>query len=322
MADSTVLVTGGAGFIGSHLCRRLLRDGFRVVALDNFHTGSMEKLADLADNPDFSVVRHDVIQPYDLEADAIVNLACPASPVHYQADPVRTLRTNVDGVYNALELAKKRGIPVLQASTSEVYGDPVEHPQTEHYRGNVDTLSIRACYDEGKRCGETLCADFRRQYGVSVGIVRIFNTYGPAMDAKDGRVVGNFILQALRGEPLTVFGDGSQTRSFCYISDLVDALMLLLRHPGGLPFGPVNLGNPGEFTVLELAQIVLKMTGSCSKIVYFPLPEADPRKRRPDISRAEGLLSWRPRIPLRSGLEKTIAYFKEILAHGYGGIHV
>lgn len=312
MQNKWILVTGGAGFIGSHLCRRLLTDGFRVRCLDNFSTGSEENLKALSGNPDFELVRGDVIQPYDAaagDASFLVLLACPASPVHYLTDPVHTLRTSIEGTLNGLEIARKRNIPLLLASTSEVYGDPLIHPQPETYRGNVNPCGPRACYDEGKRSAETLCFDYRRKYGTCVKVLRFFNTYGPRMRPDDGRVVSNFILQALHGADLTVYGDGSQTRSFCYISDLVEGIVRMMKTPDFVT-GPVNLGNSGEFTVKQLAELVIAQTGSCSGIEYLPLPEDDPTRRRPDISLANELLHWKPRIPLEQGLAETIAFFR------------
>lgn len=308
-----VLVTGGAGFIGSHLCRRLLDGGHEVVCLDNFLTARDGNLAALGDDPRLSLLRQDVEQPFEAEVDAIYNLACPASPTHYQHDPVRTIRTCVLGALNVLELARRLRVPVLQASTSEVYGDPSVHPQTEGYWGNVNPIGIRSCYDEGKRAAETLFADYRRQYGVDGKLARIFNTYGPNMHPDDGRVVSNFIVQALRGQDLTLFGDGEQTRSFCYVDDLVDGLVRLMS-TGGTFGGPVNLGNPGEFTIAELAGLVLEITGSRSKIVRRPLPQDDPRQRRPDITLARETLGWEPAVRLRQGLERTVAYFDAVLA--------
>lgn len=306
-------MTGGAGFIGSHLCRRLLDGGHEVVCLDNFLTARDGNLAALGDDPRLSLLRQDVEQPFEAEVDAIYNLACPASPTHYQHDPVRTIRTCVLGALNVLELARRLRVPVLQASTSEVYGDPSVHPQTEGYWGNVNPIGIRSCYDEGKRAAETLFADYRRQYGVDGKLARIFNTYGPNMHPDDGRVVSNFIVQALRGQDLTLFGDGEQTRSFCYVDDLVDGLVRLMS-TGGTFGGPVNLGNPGEFTIAELAGLVLEITGSRSKIVRRPLPQDDPRQRRPDITLARETLGWEPAVRLRQGLERTVAYFDAVLA--------
>ncbi len=311
--SSRVLVTGGAGFVGSHLCLGLIEAGHHVICLDNFQTAGAGNLAPLDGNPRFSLVRGDVEQPYDLEVDAIFNLACPASPVHYQHDPVRTIRTCVLGAINVLELAKRLGVPVVQASTSEVYGDPHVHPQPESYWGNVNPIGIRSCYDEGKRAAETLFADYRRQYGVDGKLARIFNTYGPNMHPEDGRVVSNFIVQALRGQDLTMFGDGQQTRSFCYVSDLVDGLMRLMATPAGFG-GPVNLGNPVEFTIAELADLVLDITGSRSRIVRHPLPQDDPKQRQPDITLAREALGWAPKVELRQGLERTVAYFEGLLA--------
>jgi len=307
-----VLVTGGAGFIGSHLCHRLIAAGHEVVCLDNFLTASEGNLAGLSDNPRFTLMRQDVEQPVAVQVDAIYNLACPASPVHYQHDPVRTIRTCVLGAINVLDLAQRLKVPVLQASTSEVYGDPHVHPQPEGYWGNVNPIGIRSCYDEGKRAAETLFADYRRQHGVNGKLARIFNTYGPNMHPDDGRVVSNFIVQALRGQDLTLFGDGQQTRSFCYVDDLVDGLMRLMATPADFG-GPVNLGNPGEFTIAELAELVLEMTGSGSQIVRRPLPQDDPRQRQPDIALARERLGWEPKVALRQGLERTVAYFDGLL---------
>ena len=312
-----VLVTGGAGFIGSHLCQRLIGTGHEVVCLDNFHTASEGNLAAFRDNPSFSLMRQAVEQPFEAEVDAIYNLACPASPVHYQQDPVRTIRTCVLGAINVLDLARRLGVPVLQASTSEVYGDPHVHPQTEDYWGNVNPVGPRSCYDEGKRAAETLFADYRRQYAVDGKLARIFNTYGPNMHPDDGRVVSNFIVQALRGRDLTLFGDGGQTRSFCYVDDLVDGLVRLMAMPADFG-GPVNLGNPGEFTIAELAELVLEITGSRSGIIRLPLPQDDPRQRRPDISLARETLGWEPKVALRQGLERTVAYFDALLAQAAG----
>jgi UDP-glucuronate decarboxylase len=310
-----VLVTGGAGFIGSHLCQRLIEAGHSVVCLDNFHTASEGNLAGLCDDPRFTLVRHDVEQAMSAEVDAIFNLACPASPVHYQFDPVRTIRTCVLGAINVLDLARRLGAPVLQASTSEVYGDPNLHPQPESYWGHVNPVGIRSCYDEGKRAAETLFTDYRRQYGVDTKLARIFNTYGPNMHPDDGRVVSNFIVQALRGDDLTLFGEGQQTRSFCYVDDLVEGLIRLMATPSDFG-GPVNLGNPVEFSIAELAQLVLEITGSRSQIVKRPLPQDDPRQRCPDISLARDKLDWEPRVQLRQGLERTVAYFDALLSAG------
>ena len=306
------LITGGAGFIGSHLCDELLKKGHGVVCLDNFSTGSEENVKHLLKNPDFKLIRHDVVNPfYFPEAEGIFHLACPASPVHYQIDPVKTVLTNVMGTINALELAKKLKIPILFTSTSEVYGDPLEHPQKETYFGNVSPLSPRACYDEGKRCAETLCMDYHRQFGVDISIVRIFNTYGPRMAINDGRVVSNFIVQALKGEDITIYGDGSHTRSFQYVSDLIRALILMMETRNFS--GPVNLGNPEEYKISELAQMVIELIGSKSKIVNQPLPDGDPKVRRPDISLAGEKLGWAPQVPVRDGLKLTIEDFKRRL---------
>ncbi len=306
-----ILVTGGAGFLGSHLVEKLLAEGNDVVCLDNLFTGQEKNVALFRDNPRFSFIHHDVTEPYTLEADEIYNLACPASPVHYQADPVKTTKTSVLGALNALELARKNGAKVFQASTSEVYGDPEVHPQVEGYRGQVNPIGIRACYDEGKRCAESLFFDYHRQYGVPIKVVRIFNTYGPRMHPEDGRVVSNFIMQALRGDDLTIYGDGSQTRSFCYCDDLVDGIVRLMGSRAAFT-GPMNLGNPGEFTILELAEKVLQLVGGKSRIVRRPLPQDDPTQRRPDISLAKAELGWEPKIQLDEGLERTIAYFREL----------
>ncbi len=308
------LVTGGAGFLGSHLCDRLIERGFEVLCLDNFHTGRKVNVAHLADNPAFELLRHDVTEPLDIEVDLIFNLACPASPVHYQYDPVKTMRTSILGALNMLELARIKGARILQASTSEVYGDPATHPQPESYWGNVNTIGVRSCYDEGKRGSETLFADYHRQYGVDTRIVRIFNTYGPRMLPDDGRVVSNFIVQALRGEPLTLYGDGQQTRSFCYVDDLLDAMMGVMDAQG--VHEPVNIGNPGEFTIMELAEKVLAMTDSSSTIERLPLPPDDPARRRPDISRVKSLTGWEPKTSLDEGLKPTVAYFKSVVKAG------
>ncbi|MBR6453256.1 MAG: SDR family oxidoreductase [Fibrobacter sp.] len=305
------LVTGGAGFLGSHLCERLLNDGHEVICLDNYFTGRMANVAHLRDNRNFELIRHDVTEPILLEVDRIFNLACPASPIHYQFNPVKTIKTSVMGAINMLGLAKRVYARILQASTSEVYGDPAVHPQTEDYWGNVNPIGIRSCYDEGKRVAETLFMDYHRQNKVDIRIVRIFNTYGPRMLPNDGRVVSNFIVQALNGEDLTIYGDGSQTRSFCYVDDLIEGFVRMMNQDKII--GPVNIGNPGEFTMLELAKEVLDLTGSKSKIVYKPLPGDDPKMRRPDISLAKEALGWEPTIPLRKGLEKTIVYFDSLL---------
>jgi UDP-glucuronate decarboxylase len=303
-----VLVTGGAGFVGSHLCERLVRDGHTVICLDNLVTGRAENIAHLAGDR-FTFITHDVTAPYDVACDFIMNFACPASPLQYQRDPVRTLKTSVVGAINALDLARRLGVPILQASTSEVYGDPTIHPQPESYWGHVNPIGIRACYDEGKRAAETLFFDYHRQYGVAIKVVRIFNTYGPRMLPDDGRVVSTLIIQALRGEPLTLFGGGSQTRAFCYVDDLVDGLVAMTA-TGPEVTGPVNLGNPGEFTIAELAALILELTGSRSPIIHAPLPEDDPRQRRPDIGLAKSTLQWEPHVDLGSGLQRTIAYFR------------
>ena len=308
-----ILVTGGAGFIGSHLCERLLNDGNEVICLDNFFTGRKVNIAHLLDNHAFELVRHDVTEPILLEVDQIYNLACPASPVHYQYNPIKTVKTNVMGTINMLGMAKRVRARILQASTSEVYGDPVEHPQTESYWGNVNTIGLRACYDEGKRVAETLMMDYHRQSGVDTRIVRIFNTYGERMLENDGRVVSNFIVQALRGEDLTIYGDGTQTRSFCYVSDLVDGIVRLMNATGDDIHLPVNLGNPGEFTMNELAKQVGLTIGKQLKIKYTPLPQDDPKQRQPNIERAQRLLGWSPTIPLADGLKKTVAYFASVV---------
>ena len=308
-----VLVTGGAGFIGSHLCERLLADGNEVICLDNFFTGRKVNIAHLLDNKAFELVRHDVTEPILLEVDQIYNLACPASPVHYQYNPIKTVKTNVMGTINMLGMAKRVRARVLQASTSEVYGDPVEHPQTEGYWGNVNPIGLRACYDEGKRVAETLMMDYHRQGGVDTRIVRIFNTYGERMLENDGRVVSNFIVQALRGDEVTIYGDGTQTRSFCYVSDLVDGIVRLMNATGDDIHMPVNLGNPGEFTMNDLAEEVGKATGKQIQIKYAPLPQDDPKQRQPNIERASRLLGWSPTIPLAEGLKKTVAYFRSVV---------
>jgi len=307
------LVTGGAGFLGSHLCDRLIAEGHEVLSVDNYFTGSKRNLKQLLDNHAFEAIRHDVTFPLYLEIDQIFNLACPASPPQYQDDPIQTTKTSVIGAINLLGLAKRLGIPILQASTSEVYGDPEVHPQTEDYWGNVNPIGPRSCYDEGKRCAETLFFDYHRQLSLQIKVARIFNTYGPRMDAADGRVVSNFIVQALRGDPLTVFGDGSQTRSFCYVDDLVDGLFRLMHSPPEIT-GPINLGNPGEFTMLELAETVVELTHSKSTIEFHELPQDDPTRRRPDITRASESLGWEPKVPLREGLSRTIAYFEDFFA--------
>ncbi len=306
-----ILITGGAGFIGSHLCERLIDEGHEVICLDNFFTGRRENIAHLLDNHQFELIRHDVTEPILLEVDQIYNLACPASPVHYQYNPVKTVKTSVLGAINMLGMAKRVKARILQASTSEVYGDPLVHPQTEDYLGNVNTIGFRSCYDEGKRVAETLMMDYHRQNNVDTRIVRIFNTYGPRMRADDGRVVSNFIVQALRGEDLTIYGDGKQTRSFCYVDDLVEGIIRLMNTEADDIHLPVNIGNPGEFTMNELAQEVLKAVGKNTEIIHLPLPQDDPKQRQPNIERAKRLLDWQPTIPLAAGLKKAVAYFAE-----------
>ena len=307
-----ILVTGGAGFIGSHLCKRLLNEGNEVICLDNFFTGNKDNIIDLLANPYFELLRHDVQESIFLEVDEIYNLACPASPIHYQFDPIATTKTSVLGAINMLEVAKKCKAKILQASTSEVYGDPEVHPQPESYRGNVNPIGIRACYDEGKRCAETLFFDYKRKYNLKIKVVRIFNTYGPNMHPNDGRVISNFIVQALKGRDITVYGDGKQTRSFQYIDDLIDGIIKMMHSRDDFS-GPVNLGNPDEFTIIELANKILKLTKSKSKIVFKPLPEDDPLKRKPDITIAKKELSWEPKIKLEDGLIRTIEHFKRII---------
>lgn len=309
--NKRIAVTGGAGFLGSHLCERLLRDGHEVLCIDNFFTGTKRNVMHLLSNPLFELIRHDVTFPLYLEVDEIYNLACPASPVHYQYDPVQTTKTSVHGAINMLGLAKRIKAKIFQASTSEVYGDPQVHPQPESYWGHVNPLGLRSCYDEGKRCAETLFFDYHRQHRLKIKVARIFNTYGPRMHPNDGRVVSNFIVQALRGEDITVYGDGSQSRSFCYVDDLIDAFVLLMDSPDDFT-GPVNTGNPNEFTVLQLAEKVIELTGSKSKIVLKPLPSDDPRQRQPDITLAKEKLGWEPRVQLEEGLQMTIAYFKSL----------
>ncbi len=308
-----VLVTGGAGFLGSHLCEKLLDSGFDVLCLDNFFTGSKKNIAHLMDNSAFELIRHDLVHPLFLEVDEIYNLACPASPVHYQYNPVKTTKTSVMGAINMLGLAKRVNAKILQASTSEIYGNPAVHPQTEEYWGNVNTIGIRSCYDEGKRCAETLFFDYFRQNSVKIKVVRIFNTYGPRMHPNDGRVVSNFIVQALLNKDITIYGDGTQTRSFCYVDDLTEGMVLMMNSSDEFT-GPVNLGNPDEFTILELAEKILKITGSASKIVFKPLPSDDPLRRKPDISLAGEKLEWKPDIGLDYGIKKTITYFEKMLS--------
>ncbi|MGA1652363.1 MAG: UDP-glucuronic acid decarboxylase family protein [Burkholderiaceae bacterium] len=308
-----ILVTGGAGFLGSHLCERLIEGGHDVLCVDNYFTGSKANIKHLLDHPHFELMRHDVTFPLYVEVDRIFNLACPASPVHYQHDPVQTTKTSVHGAINMLGLAKRVKARILQASTSEVYGDPEVHPQPESYWGKVNPIGVRSCYDEGKRCAETLFFDYWRQHQLQIKVVRIFNTYGPRMHPNDGRVVSNFIVQALKGEDITMFGDGSQTRSFCYVDDLIEVMLRMMDSPATF-IGPVNIGNPGEFTMLELAEMVLRLTGSRSKISFKPLPSDDPKQRRPDISLAKQALDWEPKVSLEEGLVKTIAYFRHLLA--------
>lgn len=310
-----VLVTGGAGFLGSHLCERLLADGCEVLCVDNFFTGRRMNVAHLMGDPNFELMRHDVSFPLYVEVDEIYNLACPASPIHYQHDPVQTTKTSVHGAINVLGLAKRVGARILQASTSEVYGDPAEHPQTEAYWGNVNPIGVRSCYDEGKRCAETLFFDYHRQHNLEIKVARIFNTYGPRMHPEDGRVVSNFIMQALRGEPITIYGDGSQTRSFCYVYDLVEGLIRLMASPPQFT-GPVNLGNPAEFTIRHLAEQVFALVGGGSKLIEQALPEDDPKQRQPDITLAQSKLGWEPTVPLSDGLPKTIEYFKALSSSG------
>ena len=313
MSDEAVLVTGGAGFLGSHLCARLVREGYDVLCVDNFYTGTKRNIAGLLNAPNFELMRHDVTFPLYVEVDQIYNLACPASPVHYQYDPVQTTKTSVHGAINMLGLAKRVKARILQASTSEVYGDPAVHPQQEDYWGHVNPIGIRSCYDEGKRCAETLMFDYYRQHALEIKVARIFNTYGPNMHPNDGRVISNFIVQALNGDEITIYGDGSQTRSFCYVDDLVDGLVRLMRSPADF-IGPVNLGNPGEYTIGQLAEEVLRLTGSRSKLTFKPLPSDDPVRRCPDISLAKTRLDWKPTVPLEDGLKKTIAYFRALLS--------
>jgi len=310
-----ILVTGGAGFLGSHLCERLLGEGHEVICADNFYTGSKDNIVHLLDNPYFELMRHDVTFPLYVEVDEIYNLACPASPIHYQFDPVQTTKTSVHGAINMLGLAKRTTAKIFQASTSEVYGDPQIHPQTEDYWGHVNPIGIRSCYDEGKRCAETLFFDYHRQHNLGIKVARIFNTYGPRMHPNDGRVVSNFIMQALRGEPITIYGDGQQTRSFCYVDDMIEGFVRLMNSRDGFS-GPVNLGNPGEFTIRELAEKVIDLTGARSELINKPLPHDDPKQRQPDIGLARKELDWAPSVPLEEGLKKTVAYFESLIEKG------
>lgn len=309
---SRILITGGAGFLGSHLCERLLKEGHDIICLDNFFTGTKDNVAHLMGHPNFELIRHDVTIPLYVEVDEIYNLACPASPIHYQYDPVQTTKTSVHGAINMLGLAKRTKAKIFQASTSEVYGDPEVHPQPESYWGRVNPIGPRSCYDEGKRCAETLFFDYRRQHGLGIKVARIFNTYGPRMHPNDGRVVSNFIVQALRNEPITLYGDGSQTRSFCYVDDLIEGFLRLMNSDGSIT-GPVNLGNPGEFSMIELAKKVIELVGSRSQIIHKPLPTDDPKQRQPDISYAKATLDWEPKVALEDGLKSTIAYFDALL---------
>ncbi len=313
--EKTVLVTGGAGFLGSHLCDRLIADGHDVVCVDNFFTGSKRNIEHLIGHPRFELMRHDVTMPLYVEVDEIYNLACPASPIHYQHDPVQTTKTSVHGAINMLGLAKRLKCRIFQASTSEVYGDPSVHPQTEDYWGNVNPIGPRSCYDEGKRCAETLFFDYWRQHSLEIKVARIFNTYGPRMHPNDGRVVSNFIVQALQGRDITIYGEGNQTRSFCYVDDLIEGFVRLMSTASDVT-GPVNLGNPGEFTIRQLAELAIEMTGSRSRLTFLPLPQDDPKQRRPDITQANALLGWEPAVPLREGMRQTIAYFDRLLASG------
>jgi UDP-glucuronate decarboxylase len=310
---SQTLVTGGSGFLGSHLCDRLIKNGVDVLCVDNFFTGSKRNVEHLLDHPRFELMRHDVTFPLYVEVDRIYNLACPASPVHYQHDPVQTTKTSVHGAINMLGLAKRTGARILQASTSEVYGDPEVHPQPESYWGKVNPIGIRSCYDEGKRCAETLFFDYNRQHNLDIKVVRIFNTYGPRMHPNDGRVVSNFIVQALQGKDITIYGDGQQTRSFCYVDDLIEAMVRMMNSEQGFT-GPVNIGNPGEFTMLQLAETILKLSGSKSKIIHQPLPSDDPKQRQPNIELAKAKLGWQPKVNLEDGLKETIAYFRKVVA--------
>lgn len=312
--NKRILITGGGGFLGSHLCKRLLNDGNEVICLDNFYTGQKSNIIPFLDNPYFEYIRHDITSPVHIEADEIYNLACPASPVHYQHSPVQTLKTSVHGAINMLDLAHRTGAKIFQASTSEVYGDPEVHPQTEEYWGKVNPIGIRSCYDEGKRCAETLFFDYHRSYGLDIKVVRIFNTYGPNMHPNDGRVVSNFIIQALQGQDITIYGNGSQTRSFCYVDDLIEGFVRMMESTDKSITGPINLGNPCEFTIKELAQRVIELTGSKSKIIFMPLPSDDPKQRQPDISKAKELLNWEPQVPLEQGLIRTIDYFRNLVS--------
>lgn len=309
-----VLITGGAGFLGSHLCERLIAEGEDILCVDNFYTGSKKNVASLIGNPHFELMRHDVTFPLYVEVDRIYNLACPASPIHYQRDPVQTTKTSVHGAINMLGLAKRVGARILQSSTSEVYGDPEIHPQPEDYWGHVNPIGPRSCYDEGKRCAETLFFDYHRQHALEIKVMRIFNTYGPRMDLRDGRVVSNFIVQALSGNDITIYGDGQQTRSFCYVTDLIEGMVRFMRSPASL-VGPINIGNPSEFTMLELAERVLQLVGGRSRLVFMPLPADDPRRRKPDISKAQQDLGWSPSVSLEDGLKETVAYFRKALAN-------
>jgi UDP-glucuronate decarboxylase len=307
----TTLITGGAGFLGSHLADRLIAEGHEVMCVDNFYTGSKDNIRHLINHKHFELIRHDVWLPLYVEVDRIYNLACPASPIHYQNDPIATTKTSVLGAINMLGLAKRRKARILHASTSEVYGDPQVHPQTENYFGHVNPIGPRACYDEGKRCAETLCFDYHRQSNVDIRVIRIFNTYGPRMHPNDGRVVSNFIVQALKGQPITLYGDGSQTRSFCYVDDLIDGMVRMMNQD--VEIGPMNLGNPNEFTIRELAETILRLTGSKSELVFRPLPQDDPTQRQPDIAKARSVLGWEPKVALEDGLKETIAYFRDLL---------
>jgi UDP-glucuronate decarboxylase len=313
MTQKRILVTGGAGFLGSHLCERMLREGHEVLCVDNFFSSTRQNVEHLIGNPRFELMRHDVTFPLYVEVDEIYNLACPASPIHYQHDPVQTTKTSVIGAINMLGLAKRLKAKILQASTSEIYGDPTVHPQTEEYWGNVNTIGLRSCYDEGKRCAETLFFDYHRQHKLQVKVIRIFNTYGPKMHPNDGRVVSNFIVQALRGHNITIYGDGGQTRSFCYVDDLIDAMVRMMGTNVDVT-GPINTGNPHEFTIRQLAELVIELTGSRSKLIFEPLPSDDPKQRQPDIRRAKEILDWEPKTQLREGLQKTITYFDQMLA--------